>query len=286
MTLRIAPIGAGSVARRHVDVLHGLGGARVVSVTDPHAPSAEALAAELDAAAFQDPDQALDAVAADAVYVCVPPFAHGPGERAALRRGLPLFVEKPVGLGLDVAEEVGAMVEEAGVVTGTGYHWRCLDTAAADAGPVRALGDGVAGRLVLVTGAGPIGLLTALCARSLGAREVAVADADPRRRALAERLGFLPLDLTDDPGRTLETCWRHGPGDHGADVVFQCRGRSEALHAALCPDRARSGRTRPHRGPAAALRRDHRPARRPRRRDPPVPHQRHRVLRRRPSAHP
>ena len=105
--------------------------------------------------------------------------------------------------------------------------------AAADAGPVRELGDGVSGRLVLVTGAGPVGLMTALFARALGAREVAVADADPRRRALAEQMGFFPLDLDDDPGRVLKTRWRHGPGDHGADVVFQCRGKPEALHAAL-----------------------------------------------------
>ena len=31
----------------------------------------------------------------------------------------------------------------------------------------------------------------------------------------------------------LKTRWRHGPGDHGADLVFQCRGKPEALHAAL-----------------------------------------------------
>jgi threonine dehydrogenase-like Zn-dependent dehydrogenase len=30
-----------------------------------------------------------------------------------------------------------------------------------------------------------------------------------------------------------KTRWRHGHGDHGADVVFQCRGKPEALHAAL-----------------------------------------------------
>ena len=146
MTLRIALVGAGSVGRRHVDVLHRLGGARVVSVTDTHGPAAEALAAELGAASFTDPYDALDAVEVDAVYVCVPPFAHGPGERAALSRGKALFVEKPVGLGLDVAEQIGAMVESTGVVTGTGYHWRCLDTAArakellADAPPLLASG--------------------------------------------------------------------------------------------------------------------------------------------------
>ncbi len=41
------------------------------------------------------------------------------------------------------------------------------------------------------------------------------------------------FDLDGDPGRLLKTRWRHGPADRGADVVFQCRGRAEALHAAL-----------------------------------------------------
>jgi predicted dehydrogenase len=128
MTLNIALIGAGSVGRRHAGVLSGFDGVKVASVTDPHQAAAEKLAQELDAKAFTDPEQALDAVDADAVYVCVPPFAHGPGERAALARRLPLFVEKPVGLGREIAEEIGALVKEAGVVTGTGYHWRCMDS--------------------------------------------------------------------------------------------------------------------------------------------------------------
>jgi threonine dehydrogenase-like Zn-dependent dehydrogenase len=107
--------------------------------------------------------------------------------------------------------------------------------AAADAsmGPVASLGEGVAGRRVLVTGAGPIGLVTALFAAEHGAHEVAVVDADPRRRRLAEALGFLALDAEDDPAMTAKVRWRHGPGDHGADVVFQCRGRPSALTTAL-----------------------------------------------------
>ncbi len=128
MTLRIAGVGAGLMGRRHAEALHHIGGARVVSVTDAHEPAAAALAAELGAASFTDPDEALDAVEVDAVYVCVPPFAHGPAELATLRREKPLFVEKPVGLGLEIAEQIGALVEDAGVVTGTGYHWRSLDT--------------------------------------------------------------------------------------------------------------------------------------------------------------
>jgi threonine dehydrogenase-like Zn-dependent dehydrogenase len=107
--------------------------------------------------------------------------------------------------------------------------------AAADAtrGAVSGLADGVSGRRVAVVGGGPIGLLTGMFAAAQGAAEVVVIDADGRRRGAAEelRLGSLPLD--DDPGRTLKVRWRHGPADHGADVVFQCRGRSDALATAL-----------------------------------------------------
>ncbi|WP_104164490.1 Gfo/Idh/MocA family protein [Arthrobacter sp. SX1312] len=126
MTVRVALVGAGSVGQRHVSNLRQLG-ARITSVTDAHPATAERLAQELGAQAFTSPDTALDLTDADAVYVCVPPFAHGSGERAALSRNLPLFVEKPVGLGRETAEEIAALVEAAGVVTGTGYHWRCMD---------------------------------------------------------------------------------------------------------------------------------------------------------------
>jgi predicted dehydrogenase len=127
MTVNVALIGAGSVGQRHASTLKQLG-VRITSVTDARQEAADRLARELDAPAFTDPDTALDRTAADAVYVCVPPFAHGAGERAALTRDLPLFVEKPVGLDVETAEEIGRLVEAAGVITGTGYHWRCMDT--------------------------------------------------------------------------------------------------------------------------------------------------------------
>jgi len=127
MTTRIAMIGAGSVARRHVEVLTGLGDVRVVSVTDPVLPAAEGLARECGATAYADADGALDGRDVDAAYICVPPFAHGTPEKAVLARGLPMFVEKPVAADLATAEELARLVEDADVVTGTGYHWRCLD---------------------------------------------------------------------------------------------------------------------------------------------------------------
>ncbi|RBY81079.1 zinc-binding alcohol dehydrogenase [Blastococcus sp. TF02-09] len=104
--------------------------------------------------------------------------------------------------------------------------------AAADAGGSE-LRDGAGGRLVVVTGGGPIGLLVGVLAQLHGAAEVVVVDPTPERRAAAVALGLDAVDDTADPARELKTRWRHGPGDHGADVVFQCRGTGAALATAL-----------------------------------------------------
>jgi threonine dehydrogenase-like Zn-dependent dehydrogenase len=84
-----------------------------------------------------------------------------------------------------------------------------------------------------VTGGGAVGLLVGLLARVHGAAEVVVLDPTAQRRAAAEGLGLQAVDDTPDVARELKTRWRHGPGDHGADVVFQCRGQATALATAL-----------------------------------------------------
>jgi threonine dehydrogenase-like Zn-dependent dehydrogenase len=104
--------------------------------------------------------------------------------------------------------------------------------AAADVGS-STLDAGVRGRLVLVTGGGAIGLLVGLLARMHGAAEVVVLDPTPQRRAAAVGLGLEAVDDTPDVARHLKARWRHGPADHGADVVFQCRGQVSALATAL-----------------------------------------------------
>lgn len=127
MTVRVGFIGAGAVATRHVATLSGFDDVEVTAVADPAPGAADRLAATCGAVPFADPAAMLDRAAVDAVYVCVPPFAHGDPERAVLARGLPLFVEKPLGAELAVAEEVGCLVAASGVVSATGYHWRCSD---------------------------------------------------------------------------------------------------------------------------------------------------------------
>jgi myo-inositol 2-dehydrogenase / D-chiro-inositol 1-dehydrogenase len=60
------------------------------------------------------------------VWLCVPPFAHGPLEEAALDRALPMFVEKPLAADLGTAVRIGARVRAQGLSTAVGYHWRSL----------------------------------------------------------------------------------------------------------------------------------------------------------------
>jgi NADPH:quinone reductase-like Zn-dependent oxidoreductase len=102
-------------------------------------------------------------------------------------------------------------------------------------GPVvTELGAGVRGRRVLVTGAGVVGLLTALIAAHAGAAEVVVADATAGRLKLAEVLGLGTIDTTAyDVGRWAKQRWAHGAGDRGADIVLQCRGQASSLQLAL-----------------------------------------------------
>ena len=128
--LRVACVGAGFIAGRHLSALSRFDDVQVVAVADEVPGRAEETAARWGARAYPDGAALLDAEELDAVWLCVPPFAHGPLETAALARRLPFFVEKPLALDLATAREVARGVEETGVVTAVGYHWRHLDVVA------------------------------------------------------------------------------------------------------------------------------------------------------------
>lgn len=132
---------------------------------------------------------------------------------------------------------LGIYVAQMGPICANGLlHASAELVGAAPADPQAVqLGDGVRGRRVLVIGGGVVGLLSGLFAKACGAAEVALADPDPQRLAAAEGLGLLPV-LDDGASSVERWCtsqWRSGPGDNGADLVFQCRGRSSALATAL-----------------------------------------------------
>ena len=107
-----------------------------------------------------------------------------------------------------VSDEAGALMEPLSVGV-----WACQK---AQVG---------AGDRVLVTGAGPIGLLAAQCALAFGATEVVVTDVNPHRLALAARTGATrTLDVSREP---LE--------DSGleVDALIECSGHPASLRAGI-----------------------------------------------------
>lgn len=86
------------------------------------------------------------------------------------------------------------------------------------------------GRLVLVIGAGPIGLAVIAFARFAGARSIAVSEIDPVRRERAAGLGATKLlDPRAEPiGPALSRASGHAP-----DVIFECVGASGLLRECM-----------------------------------------------------
>ncbi|MDQ3476149.1 MAG: Gfo/Idh/MocA family oxidoreductase [Actinomycetota bacterium] len=126
--MRIAMIGAGGVATRHAQTLDDFPEVTVVAVADLDPRRAATMADPVGANSYGDPERMLDAEKPDAVYICVPPFAHGAPELACTSRRIPFFVEKPLSIDIAVAEQVAAAVAQAHLITATGYHWRYADT--------------------------------------------------------------------------------------------------------------------------------------------------------------
>jgi L-iditol 2-dehydrogenase len=77
---------------------------------------------------------------------------------------------------------------------------------------------------VLVTGAGPIGLIAGQAARAYGATEVAITDVNPHRLALAAALGLTPIDVTTSALGDI----RFEP-----DVLLECSGNASATRDAV-----------------------------------------------------
>ncbi len=94
-----------------------------------------------------------------------------------------------------------------------------------------ALAFPVLGEDVLVTGAGPIGIMAAAVAKHAGARQVVISDPNPYRRALAERVGVTrAIDPTVTPiGEVQAELNMH----EGFDVGLEMSGNAHAFRDML-----------------------------------------------------
>lgn len=126
MAVRIGFVGSGGIAGNHMRQLATLGNAQMVAFCDIVRDRAEAAAKQYGGKAYTDYREMYEGETLDAVFICVPPFAHTDQEVLAAERGLALFVEKPVAVALEKAEEIEAAIERHGSVSSVGYHFRYM----------------------------------------------------------------------------------------------------------------------------------------------------------------
>lgn len=126
--IRIGVVGAGIIATEHLKHIHRNERAELAAVCDVAPAAAERAARQYGGKAYDDFDEMLDREKLDALFICVPPFAHGNMEEKAAERGIHLLVEKPLGLRMDEVRRKAEALEQSGVIAGSGYCLRYMES--------------------------------------------------------------------------------------------------------------------------------------------------------------
>ena len=124
--MRVGCVGTGFIAGRHLAALSQFDDVDIVAVADAVPERAREVAAVHGARAYDDGERLLATEDLDAVWICVPPFAHGALEHAAIDRGLPFLVEKPLSNDVGTAAGIAQRLDDGGPLAAVGYHWRYL----------------------------------------------------------------------------------------------------------------------------------------------------------------
>jgi myo-inositol 2-dehydrogenase/D-chiro-inositol 1-dehydrogenase len=118
--LRVAVVGCGRMGRERA-VAATQWGAHVVELCDLHGQAARGLAADLPACRVLTDPQRLSWDRLGAVFLCTPPHARTAVAVAAIQRGIPVFIEKPVALSAEQCAPILQALRVRPVLTAVGY---------------------------------------------------------------------------------------------------------------------------------------------------------------------
>jgi predicted dehydrogenase len=118
--LRIAIVGCGRMGLHHARSATQLGH-RVALACDLDPSRAAALATNYPGCETVADAAAIRWSEVDAAFICTPPFARGQVEMSAAQAGVPLFLEKPIGLSAVQCHSAFAASRERRLLTSVGY---------------------------------------------------------------------------------------------------------------------------------------------------------------------
>lgn len=129
VNIQIGIVGTGNFGYHHGAILSQMDGVQIRSICGTSLDKAEKLAAKFDGAkGYSHVEDMLDANELDAVYICVPPGAHGEIERELVHRSIPFFVEKPLGVDLETPRNLLTAIQQKSLITSVGYHFRYTES--------------------------------------------------------------------------------------------------------------------------------------------------------------
>ncbi|MDR2647561.1 MAG: Gfo/Idh/MocA family oxidoreductase [Oscillospiraceae bacterium] len=125
---RVAFVGTGGRSMTHIERLVKFPDVELVGFMDIRPERAEQKRAFAgQGKAYGDYIEMLDDAKPEVLYICVPPAEHGAIEFEAIARGIHLFIEKPMALGLELAERIQNAAREKKIITCIGFQDRYLD---------------------------------------------------------------------------------------------------------------------------------------------------------------
>jgi myo-inositol 2-dehydrogenase / D-chiro-inositol 1-dehydrogenase len=125
--LKIAFVGTGQIAQRHLSALSTLPDVEIVGHTSPTPAHVQAAVARWGGRGYPDLETMIAQETIDAAWVTVPPDAHGAIEQRLLANNIPFLVEKPLSVDRKTADDIHALINARDVIVAVGYNWRALD---------------------------------------------------------------------------------------------------------------------------------------------------------------
>ena len=124
--MKIGIIGTGSMGKKHVACLKKIKDVKIVSVLNINLAKAEKFKKEMELTCntYDNFDKMLKSEEFNALYFCIPPFAHNGEVIRAAENGINVFLEKPIALNSTDAETMVNVIEKNNIISQVGYQMR------------------------------------------------------------------------------------------------------------------------------------------------------------------
>ena len=119
--MNVAFIGTGNIAYQHMQSLKEIPDVDIVGLYDLNDKILQIRQAQFGGKIYSSIDYMLDDSNPDAIYICLPPFAHGKAEFSCIERRIPFLVEKPLTNDFNLDKKINDEVEASGIITCSAY---------------------------------------------------------------------------------------------------------------------------------------------------------------------